>query len=62
MTTDYNLLIQYIILGIIMLGVIVWIIRKITKKSKSSGNSCCGCALSEKCTDKKNDKRGNGQC
>lgn len=56
MTTDSNLLLQYIILGVIMLGVIAWIIRKITKKSKSANSSCCGCALSEKCSDKKSPK------
>ena len=51
---DYNLLIQYSIVGVILLGICVWIIWKISKKNKKNSNPCCGCGLAESCNKIKN--------
>lgn len=51
---DTNIIIQYTIVGIIILAVIVWILVKFLKKNKRSGSCCCtDCGLSEKCTNNK---------
>lgn len=44
-----NLLIQYIIVGAILLAASVWIILKLIKIRKQGPRSCCGCALSQTC-------------
>ncbi|MDE7466295.1 MAG: FeoB-associated Cys-rich membrane protein [Muribaculaceae bacterium] len=42
---------QYTVVGLILLGAIVWIMRRsMKKKSNPKGGCCCGCALSEKCS------------
>ena len=47
MTT--NLIIQYTLVGIILLAATVWIIWKLIKMKKNGAKSCCGCSLSESC-------------
>ena len=46
---DNNLVIQYSIVGIILLLACVWIVWKIIRNNKKKNNSCCGCALSDSC-------------
>lgn len=47
--TSANLLIQYILVGVILLAATVWIIWKLIKIKKHGPKSCCGCSLSESC-------------
>lgn len=47
-----SLIIQYSIVGIVLLAICIWIFWKIFKKNKNTNNSCCGCALSEGCSKK----------
>lgn len=54
---DKNILIQYTIVAILILGAIVWIAVKAIRASRGKGKSCCGCVLSDKCGDA-NLKRG----
>ncbi|MCH5234033.1 MAG: FeoB-associated Cys-rich membrane protein [Muribaculaceae bacterium] len=52
-TTD--IIIQYTIVGLILLAVCVWIIWKLTRKRKNTpSNSCCGCAIADSCKKAKN--------
>lgn len=44
-----NLLIQYILVGAILLAISVWIVWKLIKLKKQGPKSCCGCSLSESC-------------
>ena len=58
-----DLLIQFIIVGIILAGAIGWILFRLFFKKKSSGGSCCDCALSENCSKTKSDKQiSNKKC
>lgn len=43
-----NEIIQYTLVGIIILGAIVWIIVK-SIRNRKSGATCCGCALADSC-------------
>ena len=43
-----NEIIQYTIVGIIVVAAIVWIFVKSIRRRKSGG-SCCGCALADSC-------------
>ena len=46
-----DMIIQYTIVGLILLGSIIWIIRRSLKKNNNpKGGACCGCALAEKCS------------
>lgn len=47
MTT--NLIIQYTIVGVILLAILTWLIVKLTKLRKNENDGCCGCSLSEVC-------------
>lgn len=53
---DTNLLIQYTIVGVLLLGVCVWIIIKVTRNVRGKATSCCGCALREACNHKQKTK------
>ena len=44
-----DLIIQYSVVGAVLLAACIWIILKIFKKNKQSRNSCCGCAISDTC-------------
>ncbi|MBD5356646.1 MAG: FeoB-associated Cys-rich membrane protein [Bacteroides sp.] len=48
-----NLLWQYIIVALIILGAIAWIIRSIISARKKGKNSCCGCSLADTCAKSK---------
>ena len=41
---------QYIALGIVMAGVVIWILVKLFGKNSKNRSSCCGCSLSDACT------------
>lgn len=47
-----NLIIQYIIVGVILLGVAIWVAWKIYHIRKSGAKSCCGCSLGDSCPNK----------
>lgn len=47
---DTNLLIQYIVTGVLILAALVWIIVKIVRLGKGKSSGCPGCALSGSCT------------
>lgn len=59
-----NLLIQYILVGAILLATTVWIIWKLIKIKKNGPKSCCGCSLSESCGKKalKTKSESTGYC
>lgn len=44
---DTNLVVQYSLVGLCLLGAIIWMIRKASKRSKNGG--CYGCSMSETC-------------
>lgn len=46
---DRNLAIQYTAVGLIIITALILLVIKFIKRKKGKG-SCCGCALSEKCT------------
>lgn len=49
-----DLIIQYSVVGFVLLAALGWIVYKIkAKKRPAEGNSCCGCALSDNCKKKK---------
>ncbi len=51
---DRNLIIQYTLVGVILLVAIIWIVIKVLfSKNK---NKCCGCGLSDKCSELKSTK------
>ncbi len=55
-----NLIIQYIIVGLILAGIVVWVgIRLYRIRKRGKIDSCCGCSLSGACG-KKNILRKNG--
>lgn len=65
MQLSTNLLIQYILVGAILVGAVVWVIWKMVglRKNKVSSSSCCGCSLNDCCSKKEiNTKKGNGSC
>lgn len=50
-TTD--MIIQYSIIGAILLGAFAWIVWKMIRKSKGKDSGCsCGCCQSESCLKK----------
>ena len=51
-TMSANMIIQYSLVGIVLLGACVWILIKIFKKNKNKG-PCCGCSLSDTCNKNK---------
>lgn len=54
MTAD--MIIQYSIVGIVLLAACLWIVWKLFRRQKKEADGCCGCALSENCK-KKNLKK-----
>lgn len=44
-----NLIIQYSLVGIILLAAVIWVIWKLAAIRKNGGKSCCGCSLSRNC-------------
>lgn len=50
---DNNLLIQYILVGLILFGTTVWVVWKIVSLRKSKVSKCCGCSLGDKCAKRK---------
>lgn len=44
-----QLMIQYIIVGIIILGALTWVVIRLIKKARNKDNPCCGCSLGETC-------------
>lgn len=46
---DTNLVIQYSVVALLLIGALVWIVVKAVK-AKKTGASCCGCSLSETCS------------
>lgn len=49
--TDTNLIIQYSVVGAILVTAVIWVIYKAIKNRKNKGksNPCCGCSLSKSC-------------
>lgn len=47
-----NLIIQYILVGLIMLGAVAWMIWKLISARKYGAKTCCGCSLSNACSKK----------
>ena len=63
METSANLIIQYIIVGLILVGVVVWILRKIIILGKrGNAKSCCGCSLANACGKKESVRRDSIKC
>ncbi len=56
-----SLTLQYIFVGLVLLGAAVYIVIKIIAlRRKGHVDSCCGCTLSEACD--KNKQKPNTQC
>ncbi|MEZ3551167.1 MAG: FeoB-associated Cys-rich membrane protein [Muribaculaceae bacterium] len=51
MSTTTNLIIQYIFVGLVIIGAFIWIIWKLIKLNKKGGG-CCGCDLADACNKK----------
>ena len=47
-----GLIIQYSIVGVILLVACIWIVWKSVRKKRKSSSSCCGCSLSDSCNKK----------
>lgn len=48
-----NLLLQYIIVGLILLGISIFVIIKLFRiKKKGIPSKCCGCSMSDACNAK----------
>lgn len=61
MQTATSLIIQYILVGIILLAAIVWIaIRLFRLRKKGAGRSCCGCSLADSCN-KQSQRKGKSE-
>lgn len=43
-----DMIIQYSIVGLILLAACLWIVWKLVRKHKSN-QGCCGCAISDSC-------------
>ena len=55
-----DLIIQYTIVGVILLAAFGWILWKMVNKRKNKvSGSCCGCAIADSC--KKVQKKGYGR-
>lgn len=55
-----DMVIQYSIVGLVLLAAFSWILWKLIKKEKKkSSGSCCGCALADSCNKKQKDKPWN---
>lgn len=59
---DRNLLIQYIVTGILVLAALIWIIVKLVKMAKGKESGCPGCALSDRCTKPEKSQKRNKDC
>lgn len=46
------MVIQYSVVGVILLAACLWILWKIIKKQKNRSDSCCGCSLADNCSKK----------
>lgn len=58
---DSNMLIQYTLCSVALLGALIWIVVKAVRaaKRKEDAGSCCGCTLSATCQSAKKDKDEN---
>lgn len=62
MSDSTNLILQYIVVGAILVAVAVWIIWKLIRlKKHGKPDACCGCGLYESCN-KKNLKKHQKTC
>lgn len=59
---DSNLLIQYIVTGVLVLAALIWIIIKFVKMAKGKTSGCPGCALSERCTKPEKSRKQKKSC
>ena len=46
---DANAIIQYSLVGLVLLAACIWIGVKTFKKNKSLSGGCCGCKLQDEC-------------
>lgn len=46
--TDTNMAIQYTLVGVCILGAMIWILVKLFRKGRNSG--CHGCSLANNCS------------
>ena len=52
-----NMIIQYSVVGLALLAACIWIIWKLYRKNKKgASDTCCNCALAEKCEKNKLEK------
>lgn len=49
-TTDF--IIQYSLVGLVLLAAFSWILWKMLGNKKRGSNSCCGCGLADSCKKK----------
>ena len=52
-----DLIIQYSVVGLVLLAACGWIIYKLFKKNKEKSNSCCGCSIADSCSKKQKNKK-----
>ncbi|MDE5875204.1 MAG: hypothetical protein K2M10_10400 [Muribaculaceae bacterium] len=52
MAISVNLLVQYILVGIVLCATLVWCVMKIIGMKRDKRSSCCGCSLKDACRSK----------
>ena len=48
-----GLIIQYSIVGVILLALCIWMIWKAVRKKNKPSGGCCGCAIADTCKKRK---------
>ncbi len=48
-----SIIIQYIIVGAILLASAIWIVVKFRRKRQGKDAGCCGCSLQDACSQKR---------
>ena len=56
-----NMIIQYSIVGLVLLAASIWILWKIFRNKDNKNKSCCGCSLADSCQNKQIKKKYHGE-
>ena len=49
---ETNEIIQYTIVGVILIAVLIWLVRKVVTMKHDKSSGCSGCSLAESCKKK----------
>ena len=56
-----NEIIQYSLIGLVLIFSCIWIFIKIRKAGKEKNSGCCGCKIADTCKKNKNKLKNNGK-